>query len=448
MALRLLLLRSTEQLTDDLRKRKASAPTDTPVLSASVLAEVLDVVRNCASSRLQFASLVLEVGRQLEPSCFPNLFPLPISQQPNNGGNDSNNLRTVKDVFRACLEDGSLLCSVSSLPIIPGSSLSREKSMLLLKHCLGAFNKNSDLEADFFFDFSMEERSMLRDIFRFGAKLEDSGIDDLDVLSSDEVSVASSSDSSHSSDDDDDANASRRKGYSLACGMLNLSWFSSKPNPSQQNLGGRAKSNRREREKLLRAQGSPKKGRRGKENDKNSQNKLGNVAGTVALLLVKLTVPVNDQLPRAYSWKRASALAFLLLGQEQSLLPMLSAKDCTRLAKSSVTINIDGHQTSNESSSVEDRLAALLTRCMVSCSTEIGTVASGKLLDLILVILARIRQSSDFDSLLPGLLVIGITAGHVSNRVQEILDIENNKSIPFARCYLMAKDKAESLHSF
>lgn len=447
MACRIILLRTTEQLTEDTRKQQNGGSVDNPPLSARVLSNLIAVIKTCSSGRLQFASLILEVGRQLEPSCFPYLFPLPVvhQDQTTEGGKPAangvaesfnwNGLRTVNDVFRACLEDGSLLCSVSTLPIIPGSSLSRDNSMLLLEHCLGVFNKNSNLEAELFFDFSIEERSMLRDIFRFGSKLEDSGKLDGHVSEDDdEESVASPSDSSQSSYEEMVEYGSKRKSYSLACGMLNLSWFRSKPNPSQQNLAARREEQPGEKKKHP-------KGRDSLEAQKENMaaqggSEAGNVADSVAALVVKLAIPDNDELARAYAWKRSSALAFLLLGQDESLLPKASANHCTRLARSAVGLQDSG---------VETRLAELMTRCMVSCSTEIGTVAAGKLLDLILVIL--MRHSSRLDANLPGLLVIGVTAAFVSGRINEILDGENRSS-PFSRCYWIAKEKTESLHAF
>jgi hypothetical protein len=93
---------------------------------------------------------------------------------------------------------------------------------------------------------------------------------------------------------------------------------------------------------------------------------------------------------------------------------------------------------------VEDRVAVLLTRCIVACSAEIGSEAAGKILDLVLILLRLSRYSSDFDATLPGLFVVGITAGHVCNRVGGILDIEN-QSISLAQSYLAAREKAKVL---
>jgi hypothetical protein len=444
MACRLILLRATEQLTDDLRKQIDSSSDDICLLSATVLLEVLAVIKSCSFGRLQFASIVLEVGRQLEPSCFPNLFPLPASKSRNRTSDSPGNLnwddlRTVNDVFRACLEDGSLLCAVSTLPIIPGSSLSRENSMLLLEHCLVAYDQNSNIDADLFFDFSTEERSMLRDIFRFGAKLEDSGkVNVRDEEEDDEVSLVSSSDSSQASSRDEAEYDSRRKGYSLACGMLNLSWFRAKPVPSHQNLGPTPTKKEKSREQEKRAKTQHGLDVKGLVVSEHSGTV---VAESVARLLVKLAIPENEEPGHGYAWRRSSALAMLLLGQEESLLPKASADDCTNMAKSVVTLKFENGVAKLD---VEERLTGVLTRCFVSCSSEIGSAAAGKLLDLVLVIL--MRRSSLLDDKLPALLIVGVTAAFVAERVVDILDV-NDRSISFCRCFWAAKEKAESLYS-
>ena len=426
MALRLLVLRSVEQLSDDVRK--SNTASDMPsILSSSVLAEVLHIVRSCSRTRLQFTSLILEVGRQLEPSCFPQLFPLPAITPSVmvKGRISAADLTTVADFFDACMEDGSLLSSVSSLPIISARDLSRQKCILLLEHCLEGFKENIKSENDCFFDVSMEERSALGDIFRFGAKLEDTNNEDfLDFPLDhdlDDVSIDSSTASSGSDADDDDY-TSRKRGHSLACGIFNMSWFSRKAPPPKQ--------------KAKTATGKTHSvGNTFKENNDNLQIK--NIAESVAKVLVPMTVSgENEPHLRNNGWKRSAALASMVVGQGESTLPRLSAKECMTLFKQA-----GGRQ----SEPLEEGITSLLTRCMIACSAEISPRSAGKILDLVLILLARAKSSSDFDSFLPGLLVIGITTGYASNTLNEILDVDD-KSTSFTRCYWRAKEKADSFY--
>ncbi|CAJ1952662.1 unnamed protein product [Cylindrotheca closterium] len=83
MTLRLFVLRTVEMVAD-LHKRHGKAPTDASqaflLVATTVLSEVIESVRRFATD-LQFASLFLEVGRQMEPSCLPHLFLPPPSER-------------------------------------------------------------------------------------------------------------------------------------------------------------------------------------------------------------------------------------------------------------------------------------------------------------------------------------------------------------------------------
>jgi len=445
MALRLLVLRSVEQLSEDIRKGEAS-------LSASVLTEALHVVRSSTADRLQFTSLILEVGRQLEPSSFIHLFPLPVprgfgGRKPRTSTTgtppmvmtrckSSIDRRSVAGFFHVCVDDGSLLSSASSLPILTAREMSQQTSLQLLEHCLSVFEENSTSEVFFFFDFSRDERTAIGDIFRFCIKLEDNafeGVDSQDLLA--DVDVDFLGDSS-SSVEDDGGNDTRRMGYFLACGMLKLSWFSLRKAPSK-TTGTRTTTALPNDDKTATAR-RPQSG--------SSPHRGGSSAITVASLLVRITVSSGDgPLSRAFCWKRLAALSFLLLGQGESTSPKLSATQSTNLAKSVDGLNFDAPPEA-QTESAEEGLASILTQCIAACSMEIGAESAGRVLDLVLILLWRCHMSSQSDAPLPGLLVIGITAGHISERIAEILDIWDT-STSFTRCYLKAKERVDYLFS-
>lgn len=192
MALRLLVLRSVEMLSQvDKKHRKAESDVsrNNLLLALALFTEIVDVVRRCTTN-LQFASLFLEVGRQIEPSCLAHLFPLPHSHSPSAPASptarrlsldifveDKNSLnrfncRTVVDLFSLCIHEGSLVASASALPLLSSRMLSRRYCDLLLERAMTAFVHNVDsTEVDF--DCTLEERRVIGDIFRFGIKLED-----------------------------------------------------------------------------------------------------------------------------------------------------------------------------------------------------------------------------------------------------------------------------------
>ena len=192
MGLRLLILRSVEMLSQvDKKHRKVQSDVSRSnlLLSLALFTETVDVVRR-STTNLQFASLFLEVGRQIEPSFLAHLFPLPhsrygpLSASPTARRRSSNvfvadkssldrfNARTVVELFSLCIHEGSLSASASALPLLSSRMQARAFCDLLLERAMDAFCHNIDsTEADF--DRTMEERRVIGDIFRFGVKLED-----------------------------------------------------------------------------------------------------------------------------------------------------------------------------------------------------------------------------------------------------------------------------------
>lgn len=193
MALRLLILRSVEMLSQiDKKHRKAQSDVsrNNLLLSLALFTEIVDVVRRCTTN-LQFASLFLEVGRQIEPSFLAHLFPLPksrrsplLNQSPMSKRRSSTTFvadkslvdryhaRTVVDLFSLCVHEGSLAASASALPLLSSRMQSRGFCEFLLQKAITAFVQNVD-STDADFDHTQEERRVIGDIFRFGIKLED-----------------------------------------------------------------------------------------------------------------------------------------------------------------------------------------------------------------------------------------------------------------------------------
>lgn len=423
-----------EQVAEDRKTKENNGDQVNPMsLSASALSDILPMIRKCTSSRLQFASLLLEVGRQLEPSCFSHLFPLPVSGNKAGPSTkmksiDKINLHSVLDLFNACVDDGSVSTSVSSLPIIQKDYLSREKSIFILDHCLGLLIKNTCSEDNLFFDFCAEERSTLSDVFRFGVKLEDSGTGRFleKEYESDSNTSGSTSDSSDSEEGND--GQSRRKSYGITCGIFNM--FATTSDPATSKLNSR-------------------KGRNihngGSYQSPSDVSDFESFAGAVASVLVELVFPVDCSSVESHSWKRLAAIASLLLGPNKTLLPRCSAKEFTESAK---TMSKDAFQENgNNTDSVEDRIATLLTRTIVACRSDITVPAAGRILDLSLVLLSRCRTSSELGSIVPGLLIIGVTAAHISGRINEIL-LTKNVSVPFTKSYWTARERANNMGSF
>mmetsp|Transcript_1302 Transcript_1302/g.3303 ORF Transcript_1302/g.3303 Transcript_1302/m.3303 type:complete len:461 (-) Transcript_1302:13-1395(-) len=183
MAVKLLVLRSVEWLTNESRSPFA----------VSVFSEVVQLVRE-AFPCVNFAWLLLGIGRQVEPGCVGNLFPLPPAQESAPVDSESTStflevnrsLRTVEDLYVATTHRGSLSIPSLSLPLLSTRISSLEECNDVLYHCLWAIKRNA--ETDSSFDWSSSERTFVRDLFRFGTQLED--LDETEFWGDDAIDIA------------------------------------------------------------------------------------------------------------------------------------------------------------------------------------------------------------------------------------------------------------------
>lgn len=198
MALRLLILRSVEMLSNVHRKLTKQRTDESHLvflLAGSLFSEVVNAVRQCTTS-LQFASLFLEVGRQIEPSCLPYLFPLPTKDKRESKEESKAEASTVMDLFTLSVNEGSLAASTSALPLLGSKHRARQFCEQLIKESLEQFAKNVASADLVRFDRTEEERRILGDIFRFGIKLEDAtGLEEM-------LSMTPSEDSDQGQDTD------------------------------------------------------------------------------------------------------------------------------------------------------------------------------------------------------------------------------------------------------
>lgn len=191
MASRLLILRSIE-IVATASKAHSISPSEVTesnlLLSTTYFAGTVDVVRH-STTNLQYASLFLQVGRQVEPSHLEYLFPLPLPPKSSSSGAnyskfkqlrnsrmlDKSNARTVSDLVTICVEERSLAAAASALPLFSTKTQALNYSQMLLDEAIDSFVKNTmSHECDF--DSTGEERQVIGDIFRFAIKLEDSEV--------------------------------------------------------------------------------------------------------------------------------------------------------------------------------------------------------------------------------------------------------------------------------
>lgn len=151
------------------------------LLCMTFFSAIVDSLRRC-STNLQFASLLLEVGRQVEPGNLGHLYPLPVhgragggTRNVQNGLLDSSTARTVVDLFTLCIDEGSVAAAASALPLLTSKSQARHYCGLLLDEVIDSFVRNTHQTMNEF-DTTEEERRVIGDIFGFGMKLEDADL--------------------------------------------------------------------------------------------------------------------------------------------------------------------------------------------------------------------------------------------------------------------------------
>ena len=101
----------------------------------STLKSIQAVLVHIAISALiqvQFVSLFLNVGRQLEPHPFKSLFPLSLSVN----AKDESTVLSLQDLFDMSVEDGSFSIPSSALPLFSNKRIVHNLCVNLLHHCI------------------------------------------------------------------------------------------------------------------------------------------------------------------------------------------------------------------------------------------------------------------------------------------------------------------------
>jgi hypothetical protein len=181
MALRLLIFRSVElvaKMNNSHSQEQSDSSKSHLLLSKKLLVATVDAVR-CCTTALQFASLFLEVGRQVEPSCLPHLFPLPDKSHTWNENVDNLDIRSVVELLTICMEKRALAASASALPLLTSKTSARHYCGIILDEAIDSFVRNTHSRS-VSYDDTDEDRRVIGDLFRFGLKLEDADMRDGD----------------------------------------------------------------------------------------------------------------------------------------------------------------------------------------------------------------------------------------------------------------------------
>ena len=491
MALRLLILRSVEMVAGchkTLDKIESEESRSAVEIAKALYKEVVLTVDQC-TTRLQFATIFLEVGRAVEPSVFEYLFPIPKPLQSNNSmhstlngtnGDDdnskSNQVTSVADLVSLCLTEGSVATSASALPLLGTKGRSRKHCEKLLRHSLDAFCDNASSLGSARFDRTEEERSVVGDIFRFGIKLEDAAeLEELNRtghgstvidrtppspvrknvraislgsghMPTDEASMASSEYTERRSQL---LCVGRRRSstrQSSILGLLNSS-FASLLSNEEDAISKAATSFIQEgfdrpppattfepRPKSVKASIEP-------DIDPSELESVGGVVGQCVLDVLKASSTVT------VPWKVMTSLSQILLQADVQLprwensFNVLSERVEIAGLESFIPDDYEGEDG-------VDRAASFLAAQISSCELEINNGDASLILDLVLFLLHRLqeflpKEEEDVPTVCVGLMILSLIAGDVSGRVKELLDQLDDDCL-LKECYLMASEELVS----
>ena len=472
MALRLLILRSVEMLSHADRKHtkeKSDVTHSALLVTMALFSEVVDAVRRCTSN-LQYASLFLEVGRQVEPSCLSHLFPLPAPGKTYklDAASDVKRLnktsaRSVMELFSLCIDNGSLAASASALPLLGSRIQSRNFCDLLLARSIEAFVKNTD-SAESKFDSSEEERRVIGDIFRFGMKLEDAAKfeEELERQESEaklggEALYPSLKDhgDSHGSFSSESAELTPVQSSSR-----NLICMGREGSILNYIAPGIFHDDKKEEEAITRAATSfissstdfrsldflalvDDEEKDNEDTSSSPDNNLKSVGGLVGDALLDLQRSRSTDC----CWKTMSALARLLLqDHKHSESAYESFKDAANKAQLDDLIPAIPEDFEGEG---PERLTRFIMVEVGDCAHEVTPLEASLIVDLVLVLLQRLADfplpNEKHSNVNAGLILLTLIAAHVSDRSKELLENLSENSFIYEQYERIVHDLADSV---
>jgi hypothetical protein len=327
---------------------------------------------------LHFTSLILEVGRQMEPGLVPYLLPL---QLPGIGE------FTAYDLFRRALESGSISTAASALPLFDDHHELCSSGVAVLGHCLNAVLDSSRRRDNISFDFALEERLSLCDIFHYTLKLDVSEHDNFEDTGS---SIGESG--------SDDASLTEPRGYSFTCGISQLF--------------------RRHKEDRFRLNGN---GTSGIDKDYNH----GTVSHTGFKLVSQVILrEILSDANTSISWRRCFVIASLLIRDSVSGLDLCSADQFSRFLRETDVFDLSDILLASTLRSHAD-LFDLVTMKKNECYAALEPAESSILLDLFLILLGCPWSRGEADHDVAGLLLLAIVAGHHCGRNTDFIKEES-----------------------
>jgi hypothetical protein len=318
----------------------------------------------------------------------------------------------------------------------------------LLTHCLFTFEANANNLESAAFDLSVEERRLLRGIFRFGVKMEDSasmphldGLDDGDPLRvleemNDGDSETHSSDlSSYANDETRGLIVASRRNSSRICQLFSPSAFFSKYiRPKEEEEIFEAASsfilsgfNDLTHDFELSQNGESVTDFDPFTGDHRDQITM---AGIVASFLLPLTFASEKRL----RWKQIFTLAQVLLGDNVAERDSSAFEKIQELMEHANDLSLEEVIASLQAqvpflrkqmseTDKEKELVRLIRSLLVECGSNISLSQGVVVLRLVLILLARHNIGNDVKLIVPSLLLLGIIAAHCAGYTEGLLQL-------------------------
>lgn len=416
MGLRLLIIRSVEMLASVDKKNskeQSDASHSSLLLAKALFSEVVEAVRT-STTDLQFASLFLEVGRQVEPSCLEQLFPLPqsIALQSDEPNLSRRSAKTVFDLFSLCVQEGSLVASASALPLLTSRVQSRNYCDLLMARSIGAFIENASA-SNSKFDQTEEERRVIGDIFRFGIKLEDAAkFEDQMKASSAKMNEEKKLNlEPQEFDDSFSYDSEEASGKNLICNLDVFSRFSGSNEEEAIRRSAISFIGNNADFQSLDFLNIVDEGKRTEKRKTTVDEDLKTMGGLVGGVIVDLIRSPKTDRP----WKTMACLARMLL-QERSEI------NADIFSKAAEEVEADDMETllpTTYSGEDEEKFTQFMLYETGKCQAECSEMDANIIVDLILFVLSRLEgfRLPKSQAFIPtGLVFIGLVAGSIAGR--------------------------------
>lgn len=470
MALRLILFRSLE-LIAQCHEKQSKDPCENSntdlLLSQKLLSTIVTATRR-STSNLQFATLFLEIGRQIEPSNLAYLFPLlPVDNSSEDGRsiNPSNmddvfgkmKARTVVDLLMICLKEGSLAASASALPLLTSTAEARHYCCLLLDKAIHNYTNNTSSDKCNF-DRTEEERRGIGDFFRFGMKLEDAELCEAskDKSLSYESTSVDTLDQTIDSNSIDDETITPEVKRNLICNFTTSSAILNYIVPS--SLLGRAEKQKQKTEDAIKQEASsfiqqsmndpsphftvlPDWEGSSDGSYPTSNSDISSVGGLVGDSLLDLLHPLQTD----NNWKAMTGIAKMILTEGVEIPSSYHLfREVAEKAQPLDVLSLVP-DTFDFNNSHEENMITYIKEEVATCSSQVSSDDANFIVDLALLLIDRILLISltditDQTAMETGLVVIILVAGHVGGRSQLIQNTMDDYCV-INKCYKKATNR-------